>query len=64
MQGAKAYMKLLIFFILERGRVKDGDVLKVDAFLNHQMDVQLINGIGREFHRLYKNQGVNKILTI
>ena len=64
MQGAKAYMKLLKDAILERGRVKDGDVLKVDAFLNHQMDVQLINEIGREFHRLYKNQGVNKILTI
>ena len=57
-------MKLLKDAILERGRVKDGDVLKVDAFLNHQMDVQLINEIGREFHRLYKNQGVNKILTI
>ena len=57
-------MKLLKDAILERDRVKDGDVLKVDAFLNHQMDVQLINEIGREFHRLYKNQGVNKILTI
>lgn len=64
MQGAKAYMKLLQDAILERGRVKDGDVLKVDAFLNHQMDVELINEIGREFHRLYKDQGVNKILTI
>lgn len=64
MQGAKAYMKLLKDAILERGRVKDGDVLKVDAFLNHQMDVELINEIGREFHRLYKGQGVNKILTI
>ena len=57
-------MKLLKDAILERGRVKDGDVLKVDAFLNHQMDVELINEIGREFHRLYKDQGVNKILTI
>ena len=52
MQGAKAYMKLLQDAILERGRVKDGDVLKVDAFLNHQMDVDLINKIGKEFHRL------------
>lgn len=57
-------MKLLEDAILQRGRVKDGDVLKVDAFLNHQMDVPLINEIGKEFYRLYKDQGVNKILTI
>ena len=57
-------MKLLEDAILTRGRVKDGDVLKVDAFLNHQMDVPLINEIGKEFYRLYQGQGVNKILTI
>lgn len=56
-------MKLLQDAILERGRVT-GDVLKVDAFLNHQMDVPLINEIGKEFHRLYQDKGVNKILTI
>lgn len=57
-------MKLLESAILERGRVKDGDVLKVDAFLNHQMDVPLINELGKEFYRLFKDQCVNKILTI
>ncbi len=57
-------MKLLEDAILTRGRVKDGDVLKVDAFLNHQMDVPLINELGREFHRLFGDAGVNKILTI
>lgn len=64
MQGAKAQMKLLEDAITERGRVKDGDVLKVDAFLNHQMDVSLISELGKEFHRLFRDAGVNKILTI
>lgn len=57
-------MELLKNAILKRGRVKDGDVLKVDAFLNHQMDVKLINEIGKEFYSLYKDKNVNKILTI
>ena len=57
-------MKLLQDAIRERGRVKDHDVLKVDSFLNHQMDVPLINEIGKEFHRLFGDKGVNKILTI
>ena len=57
-------MKLLEDAITERGRVKDGDVLKVDAFLNHQMDVSLISELGKEFHRLFRDAGVNKILTI
>ena len=57
-------MKLLENAIIERGRVKDGDVLKVDAFLNHQMDVPLINELGKEFFRRFKDDGVNKILTI
>ena len=57
-------MQLLENAILERGRVKDGDVLKVDAFLNHQMDVALINELGKEFFRRFGDQGVTKILTI
>lgn len=57
-------MNLLEDAIIERGRVKDGDVLKVDAFLNHQMDVPLINELGKEFFRRFKDDGVNKILTI
>lgn len=57
-------MKLLEEAIVSRGTVKDGQVLKVDAFLNHQMDVALIGELGREFHRRFAQDGVNKILTI
>ena len=57
-------MQLLENAILELGRVKDGDVLKVDAFLNHQMDVSLINELGKEFFRRFGDRGVTKILTI
>jgi xanthine phosphoribosyltransferase len=50
--------------IRKDGRVKEGDVLKVDGFLNHQMDVELFAAMAREFKRLYEGCGVNKILTI
>lgn len=50
--------------ILKDGRVKDGNVLKVDSFLNHQMDIRLLDEIGREFRRRFADQEVNKILTI
>ena len=46
------------------GVVEDGDVLKVDSFLNHQMDVELFAAMGREWVRLFAGEGVNKILTI
>ena len=46
------------------GVVEDGDVLKVDSFLNHQMDVELFAAMGREWARLFAGEGVNKILTI
>ena len=46
------------------GIVEDGDVLKVDSFLNHQMDVELFAAMGREWARLFAGAGVNKILTI
>ena len=46
------------------GVVKEGDVLKVDSFLNHQMDVSLFEAMGREWKRLFDGCGVNKILTI
>ena len=46
------------------GIVEDGDVLKVDGFLNHQMDVELFGAMGREWARLFAGEGVNKILTI
>lgn len=57
-------MQLLKDAILERGSVKNGDVLKVDAFLNHQMDIPLINEMGKAFQEYFKNQHITKILTI
>ena len=57
-------MKLLEDRIRRDGIVKDGDVLKVDCFLNHQMDVALFSELAREFKRLYKDSEINKILTI
>lgn len=56
-------MKLLEERIQRDGIVKDGNVLKVDSFLNHQMDVELFNEMGREFRRLFPGP-VTKILTI
>lgn len=57
-------MKLLEDRILEDGQVFPGNILKVDSFLNHQIDVDLLNKMGGEILRLYKDCGVNKILTI
>ena len=50
--------------ILKDGVVKPGNVLKVDSFLNHQMDIQLMNEIGEEFHKRFADMKINKILTI
>lgn len=57
-------MKLLEDRIIRDGRVLPGDVLKVDSFLNHQIDVPFICELGREFYRLFETSGVTKILTI
>lgn len=57
-------MELLEQRILSEGQVRPGNVLKVDCFLNHQLDVSLLDKLGEEFYRLYKNDGINKILTI
>ena len=57
-------LKLLEDRIRADGVVRDGDVLKVDSFLNHQMDVALFEAMGREWKRLFEGCGVNKILTI
>ncbi|MCD8029243.1 MAG: xanthine phosphoribosyltransferase [Erysipelotrichaceae bacterium] len=57
-------MKALEDKILNEGVVKSGDVLKVDGFLNHQIDVAFLNEIGKEFYRLFKNNGITKVLTI
>ena len=50
--------------IAQDGQVKAGNVLKVDSFLNHQMDVQLLDEIGAELYRRFKDCGITKILTI
>ncbi len=50
--------------ILKDGIVKEGNVLKVDSFLNHQMDIRLFDEIGEEFKRRFDNAPINKILTI
>lgn len=57
-------MQLLEERILKDGKLFPGNILKVDSFLNHQMDVSLMNEMGKEFHRIYGDSGVNKILTI
>lgn len=57
-------MLLLEERIQKDGVVKEGNVLKVDSFLNHQMDVALFNEMGKEFKRLFADKPINKILTI
>ncbi|MCQ2524135.1 MAG: xanthine phosphoribosyltransferase [Lachnospiraceae bacterium] len=50
--------------ILKDGVVKEGNVLKVDSFLNHQMDIKLFDEMGAEFARRFEGKNINKILTI
>ena len=50
--------------IAKEGIVKEGNVLKVDSFLNHQMDIALFNQMGAEFKRRFEGKEINKILTI
>ena len=57
-------MKLLEERIRKDGVVKPGNVLKVDSFINHQMDVELISEMGKEWKRLFAEKNINKILTI
>ena len=57
-------MKLLEDRIRRDGTIEQGDVLKVDSFLNHQMDVKLYQEMGREWYRLFREDNVTKILTI
>ena len=62
--GACGLMNFLEQRILKDGIVKEGNVLKVDSFLNHQMDVALIDEIGKEFHRRFSDKEITKVLTI
>lgn len=50
--------------IVKDGIVKEGNVLKVDSFLNHQMDIQLFDQMGAEFKKRFEGKKINKILTI
>lgn len=50
--------------IVERGEIREGHILKVDSFLNHQLDADFLYEMGEELHRLFKDQGITKILTI
>ena len=56
-------MKLLEDRIRKDGQVLPGDVLKINSFLNHQVDPQLMMEVGKEFARLFKDGGVTKVLT-
>ena len=57
-------MKLLEERILKDGKIKPGNVLKVDGFINHKIDVPFVSELGREFYRRFANDGITKILTI
>ena len=50
--------------IIKDGIVKENNVLKVDSFLNHQMDVELLDKVGEEFHRRFADKHITKVLTI
>lgn len=57
-------MKLLEEKIAKEGLAIGADILKVDMFLNHQMDVELLDEMGKEFKRLFENSGATKVVTI
>ncbi|MBE0601866.1 MAG: xanthine phosphoribosyltransferase [Firmicutes bacterium] len=57
-------MDLLKERIVRDGRVKDEQIIKVDGFLNHQIDIQLMDEISREFKRLFREEKITKVITI
>lgn len=57
-------MKLLEDMITRYGKIGDGGVLKVDGFLNHQIDVGLVDRLGEEFYRIFGDCDITKILTV
>lgn len=57
-------MQILKDRIARDGKVRSGNVLKVDSFLNHQLDIELFGEIGKEFKRIFADQTITKILTI
>ena len=57
-------MNFLEARIARDGQVRAGNILKVDSFLNHQLDVELLDQIGKAFYEKYKDKGINKVLTV
>ena len=57
-------MELLKDMIKNKGKVREGNILKVDSFLNHQMDIKFLNEVGKEFKRRFEGEKIDKILTI
>ncbi len=57
-------MQLLKEKIINEGKVKEGNILKVDNFLNHRLDIQFLQEVGKEFKRIFSDVKINKILTI
>lgn len=57
-------MKLLEEAILEKGTILKGNILKVDAIINHQIDPVLMDELGKEFYEHFKDKGITKILTV
>lgn len=57
-------MKLLEDRIRKDGIVREGNVLKVDSFINHQMDMELMSALADEFYRLFADAGVQRVLTV
>jgi xanthine phosphoribosyltransferase len=57
-------MELLKERIRRDGKIKDGHIIKVDGFLNHQIDIELLCEIGREFKRLFSEEKITKVITI
>lgn len=57
-------MNLLKEKIIKEGKIREGNILKVDCFLNHQMDIKFLNEVGKEFKERFNNSKVDKILTI
>lgn len=55
-------MELLKQMIKNKGKVREGNILKVDSFLNHQMDVKFLNEVGKEFRKRFEGEKIDKIL--
>ena len=63
-EGAERRMQMLKDAILERGKALNQDVLLVDSFLNHQVDVALMEEIGKEFAKYFADRGITRVVTI